>query len=456
MISRPQWDAMILYMRMVLDGYKGRYMFRSRITHSLRVTQWAQRIWNEDGQAADPEVLLAAAILHDIGYSARDGEDHGEWGAGFAEQYLRNEGYEESFTQKVCYLIRLHSHKEYLKMPEKAASQLTPELQILMEADLLDECGPMAVVFDCMAEAQEEEQSFEKTYQRILKSSPDFLECNWMISPSARSYWEDRQILLRDYLNAYQQELFLMEKMPEEYEKAAVYMTHTMKGHELTPNRRGVIYPFRRRDMHMFRVFYQARRLFKEEKARQKDRRRELSPYGKRVLSYAALLHDIGYRRTTDGLLHAEAGASMALEYMRGEGLPEELCQDTAALIRAHADKRQLTEGEQPILLQLLMEADHQDESGAMSLAWDAMASAMPEAEMDSAFERQLDYDKALERMQRFTAKMFRNCEYRTAAGKELWQQKGRLVDRFLRMFQYDLKEWEPIELLESEGRWDL
>ena len=146
----------------------------------------------------------------------------------------------------------------------------------------------------------------------------------------------------------------------------------------------------------------------------------------------------------------------MALEYMRGEGLPEELCQDTAALIRAHADKQRLTEGEQPILLQLLMEADHQDESGAMSLAWDAMASAMPETEMDSVFERQLDYDKALERMQRFTAKMFGNCEYRTAAGKELWQQKGRLVDRFLRMFRYDLKEWEPLELLESEGRWDL
>lgn len=106
MISRPQWDAMILYMKMVLDGYKGRYMFRSRITHSLRVTQWAQRIWNEDGQTADPEVLLAAALLHDIGYSARDGEDHGEWGAGFAEQYLRNEGYEEGFVQKVCHLIR--------------------------------------------------------------------------------------------------------------------------------------------------------------------------------------------------------------------------------------------------------------------------------------------------------------------------------------------------------------
>lgn len=60
-----------------------------------------------------------------------------------------------------------------------------------MEADLLDECGPMAIVFDCMAEAQEDEQTFEKTYQRILKSSPDFLECNWMISPAARSYWED-------------------------------------------------------------------------------------------------------------------------------------------------------------------------------------------------------------------------------------------------------------------------
>ena len=72
------------------------------------------------------------------------------------EQYLRNEGYDENFIQKDCYLIRMHSHKEYLKIPEKAAYRLTPELQILMEADLLDECGRMAVVFDCMAEAQEE------------------------------------------------------------------------------------------------------------------------------------------------------------------------------------------------------------------------------------------------------------------------------------------------------------
>ncbi|MBQ7917159.1 MAG: hypothetical protein IJ315_10315, partial [Firmicutes bacterium] len=59
-ISQSQWESMILYMRMVLDGYKGRFSFRSRQTHTLRVTQWAQRIWNENGEGADREVLLAA------------------------------------------------------------------------------------------------------------------------------------------------------------------------------------------------------------------------------------------------------------------------------------------------------------------------------------------------------------------------------------------------------------
>ena len=42
------------------------------------------------------------------------------------------------------------------------------------------------------------------------------------------------------------------------------------------------------------------------------------------------LLHDIGYRKTSDGYLHAPAGAQMAEEYMRSQGLPEELCRDTA------------------------------------------------------------------------------------------------------------------------------
>lgn len=441
-----------MYMRMMLEGYRGRFAFRSRITHSLRVAKWAQRIWNQDGQGADREVLLAASILHDIGYPAKNGEDHGELGAVYAEQYLRNEGYGEAFTSKVCDLIRNHSRKEFLKRPEEAGDRLTPELRILMEADLMDECGPVAVVFDCMAEAGEKEQSFEKTYRRICKNAPVFLECNWMRSPSARTYWEERQRLLRDYLEAYEGELFLQEKMPEEFEKAADYMIRTMKGHEHTPNRKGIVYPFRRRDTHMLRVFYQARKLFKEEKNRQKDKKKEFGPYGKRVLSYAALLHDIGYRRTTDGLLHAAVGAKMAYEYMREEGLPEDLCRDTAALIEAHADKRLLKEGNPPLLLQLLMEADHQDESGAMSLAWDGMAAAMPETGEDDSFLNLLDYDRAYQRMKRYTAKMFSACEYRTASGRELWQQKERLVRRFLRTFAFDLEEWSPQDLGEKEG----
>ena len=66
-------------------------------------------------------------------------------------------------------------------------------------------------------------------------------------------------------------------------------MIRTMRGHDLVPNRHGIVYPLRQKDRHMLRVFFQARRLFKNEKARQKDRRHELTPYARKVLSYAAV-----------------------------------------------------------------------------------------------------------------------------------------------------------------------
>ena len=433
---------------MVLNGYRGRFPFRSRESHTLRVAQWAQRIWNEDGENADPEVLLCAALLHDIGYYAKNGEDHAEIGAELAESYLRNEGYEPDFIRRVCYCIRLHSHKEYLKQPERFEAELTPELQILMEADLLDECGAIAVVFDCMAEGLETEQSFEKTYQRIQKNSPEFLECNWMKSPSARIYWQERQTLLRDFLEQYRAELFLDEKIPQEYEAAAAFMIRTMRGHDLVPNRHGIVYPFRQKDRHMLRVFFQARRLFKNEKARQKDRRHELTPYARKVLSYAALLHDIGYRKTSDGYLHAPAGAQMAEEYMRSQGLPEELCRDTARLIEMHADKTLLEKSDTPPLLRLLMEADHQDESGALSIVWDSMAVVSRSFEKGEGTPLQtLDYGSALTRIRRNTGKMYEKCVYQTASGKECWNQKERFVKQFILNFQFDLVQWSPSEL---------
>lgn len=440
-----------MYMRMVLAGYKGRFAFRQRSSHSLRVTQWAQRIWEEDGQEGDLCVLLCAAILHDVGYSVEDGEDHAGASALLAGKYLETEGYSTEFIQKVCRLIRLHSRKEFLKMPDKAGDELTRELRILMEADLMDECGALAVLWDCMAESREEEQSFEKTYQRMVKNSPSFLERNWMITPAARSYWKDRQEILREYLTAYRSELFLDEKLPSEYEEAAQFMQRTMKGHNLTPNRQGVVYPFRQKDAHMLRVFYQARQLFKSEKARQKDLKHEFTPYAKQVLSYAALLHDIGYRKTKDGLLHAQAGAQMAYEFLKNQGLSEELCHDASELIRLHADKSRLTSTDNPLLLQLLMEADHQDESGAVSIAWDAMASAVrPERDEGLA---PLDYKTALERIERYTVRMFEQCDYQTASGKDCWRRKGRLAEHFVQMLRFDLKEWSPQELRSMKER---
>ena len=176
----------------------GIFPFRKRSEHIWRVFLWAKRLLDEGQYDVDTkrECVLIAALFHDVGYAAAlDSSRHAENGALLFEQYACDNGYDSQQRDFIAHLIRNHSNKRLLDEED------TPmELVILMEADLLDETGAMSIVWDCMMEGAQAEQSFEKTYRHMVAHSSKMLNRNPMKTAIAKEYWASKQTLLREFM----------------------------------------------------------------------------------------------------------------------------------------------------------------------------------------------------------------------------------------------------------------
>jgi HD superfamily phosphodiesterase len=103
-----------------------------RMTHALEVLKHAEKIV-ESTENCDYEVLLAAALLHDVGIKKSEellgynnGKTQEEYGPPIAEQLLNSIDFPSEKTRKVCEIIgNHHSHSRYDYI----------ELKILKEAD---------------------------------------------------------------------------------------------------------------------------------------------------------------------------------------------------------------------------------------------------------------------------------------------------------------------------------
>jgi len=91
----------------------------------------------ENETNVDYDILLAAALLHDIG---RDGKkkNHNEIGAEMAWEFLKTTDYPKCKIGAVCDAIRTHNNESYGK-------QETLEAKILYDADKLDAVGIMGI-----------------------------------------------------------------------------------------------------------------------------------------------------------------------------------------------------------------------------------------------------------------------------------------------------------------------
>ncbi len=115
--------------RLLVDHFESDFR---RINHALEVMKYAENIM-EQGQECDYEVLMASALLHDVGikrseelHGYNNGKTQEEYGPPIAEALLNGIGFPAGKTEKVCRIIGNHhspSRYDYV------------ELKILKEAD---------------------------------------------------------------------------------------------------------------------------------------------------------------------------------------------------------------------------------------------------------------------------------------------------------------------------------
>lgn len=104
--------------------------------HVARVYRMAERIAQAEG--ADMEVVLAAALLHDVEGSAPEGPgraSHHHESAEFAAEVLQAEGWTAERIAAVQHCIRAHRFRDRSEPPA------TLEARVLFDADKLDVLG---------------------------------------------------------------------------------------------------------------------------------------------------------------------------------------------------------------------------------------------------------------------------------------------------------------------------
>lgn len=169
----------------------------SRFNHIERVYGWEQRILTE--LSADitihKEALQLATIFHDVGYGVNEGNvKHAQASAMICKEYLEQKGYDRELIREIIYLVENHSNKELL------LDKSTPiELIVLMEADLLDDMGALALVMDTMIVTKKRKPDFYKVYNHMQRYAVKEMKENPMVTEPARRFWKEKQKLTEEF-----------------------------------------------------------------------------------------------------------------------------------------------------------------------------------------------------------------------------------------------------------------
>jgi uncharacterized protein len=145
-----------------------------------------------DKLKANMEILLPAAILHDVG---RGNDSHALKGATMAQKILDKLGYK--YVDDIVYAIKVHSFSEGLEAK-------TLESQILSDADKLDAMGAIGVyrVSQYGVEHNQSQDHFIKHFYDKLLTLRDQL-----YTDEAKKLAEKRHRFMLEYLKQLKKEL---------------------------------------------------------------------------------------------------------------------------------------------------------------------------------------------------------------------------------------------------------
>jgi len=185
------------------------------MSHIERVESTCMTIQAIEG--GDLQVIRLAALLHDVGVvqEHREGGDHSVYSAEIAQDFLLDQGIDESIVSHVVSCIRSHRFSRGHKAE-------TLEGQILQDADRIDALGAIGIfravmsmgALRCLKHASGVEKSSSKNayaedpldgFAEYMEMKP-FKIMNRLNTAAARKIAEDRLKIMHQYLDALEDE----------------------------------------------------------------------------------------------------------------------------------------------------------------------------------------------------------------------------------------------------------
>jgi len=141
-----------------------------RFNHILNVADLAKTIAEAEG--ADTDIVVVAALFHDVAKLEASQDRHAEEGAHVAREYLESRGeYPASFIDAVCQSVADHSFQGPL-------SEVSLESRCLMEADVLDKVGANGTALMLLRMGYESRTHMDaaRMVDRVLERGKDHLD----------------------------------------------------------------------------------------------------------------------------------------------------------------------------------------------------------------------------------------------------------------------------------------
>lgn len=195
----------ILYLKDYLLNHGGekniKEIFRSRFRHTMRVLKWIERILEDDTlEKLDLKILYLAAIYHDIGYDYSGRKRHAEKSKDIFLKRAKDMSLSIEEIEKISYMIGNHSNKKLLQ------EDISIEFCVLLQADMMDEVGALGIMWDCMIKGVNGATSYDESVNHIMIGY-NKIKDNPMKTKKAYELWEDKIIIVEQYLNQVKYEL---------------------------------------------------------------------------------------------------------------------------------------------------------------------------------------------------------------------------------------------------------
>lgn len=163
------------------------------LEHTMRTIKIAERLMNKE--VADKEIVIITLLLHDISKTVCE-NSHNLISHRLAEIFFEKYNYLDKKKKKILDGILYHSAKDLDSL------DLTPEMKVVMDADILDEIGILLISRVCLRthnknlSIQEVIKLLDNKYAKVER------ELSFVKTKTGREMYVQRKKKFKEYLDA--------------------------------------------------------------------------------------------------------------------------------------------------------------------------------------------------------------------------------------------------------------